>query len=61
MILRSDLLQNVSIIRGNANFKDSNAGTLTNLRKIGDDLAYDESHFFAMPKIETINGFKIEW
>lgn len=60
-IKESDLLQNVSIIRGNADFKDSNVGSLANLREVCGNLTYDESHFFSMPKIESINGYKIEW
>ncbi len=60
-IKESDLLQNVSIIRGNADFKDSNIGSLANLREVCGKLTYDESHFFSMPKIESINGYKIEW
>ena len=41
-IKENDLLANVSVIRGKANFKDSNITTLPNLREVGGELDFGD-------------------
>ncbi len=59
-IKENDLLANVSIIRGKADFKDSNVTTLPLLKEIGEvDFAYaDISNLKSLTKI---NGQPIKW
>ena len=60
-IKENDLLSNVSIIRGNANFKDSNLTALPNLKEVGGELDFGYAEISNLKSLEKINGRKIEW
>ncbi len=60
-IKENDLLSNVSIIRGNAIFENSNATTLPKLTKVGGKFTFDSSNISDVRNLKEINGYKIEW
>jgi len=60
-IKENDLLANVSVIKGDANFKDSNATSLPNLREVQGMLDFGYSDISNLKNLESINGKKIAW
>ena len=60
-IKENDLLSNVSVIKGNANFQNSNATALPNLKEVGGKFTFDGSNLSDIRNLKEINGYKIEW
>ena len=60
-IKENELLANVSVIRGDATFENSNATTLPNLREVGGQFTFDGSNISDIRNLREINGYKIEW
>jgi len=60
-IKENDLLQNVSVIVGDANFKDSNVTALPNLEEVGGHFNFQDSNISDIRKLKTINGYQIVW
>ena len=60
-IKENELLANVSVIRGDATFENSNATTLPNLREVGGQFTFDGSNIYDIRNLREINGYKIEW
>ena len=55
------LLQNVSRIKGNANFSNSNATALPKLEEVTGTFQFDESQISDVRSLKTINGKKVIW
>ena len=60
-INENELLANVSRIKGNANFKDSNATTLPNLSEVGGILDFGYANISNIKNLKSINGQEIKW
>ena len=60
-INENELLANVSRIKGNANFKDSNATTLPNLSEVGGKLDFGYANISNIKNLKSINGQEIKW
>ena len=60
-IKENDLLSNVSIIRGDAIFENSNATALPKLTEVGGKFTFDGSNITDIRNLKEINGYKIEW
>ena len=60
-INENELLANVSIIKGNADFKDSNVTSLPNLRKVGGLLDFKYANISNIKNLKSINGKEINW
>lgn len=60
-ISENDLLANVSKIKGNAKFKDSNATSLPNLQEVGGELNFGYSDISNLQNLKKIKGRKINW
>ena len=60
-IKENELLANVSKIKGNANFKDSNATTLPNLNEVGGKLDFGYANISNIKNLKSINGQEIKW
>ena len=60
-INENELLANVSRIKGNANFKDSNATTLPNLSEVGGKLDFGYANISNIKNLKSINGQGIKW
>lgn len=60
-INENELLANVSIIKGNADFKDSNVTSLPNLRKVGGLLDFKYANISNIKNLKSITGREIKW
>lgn len=60
-VKENDLLANVSGITGDADFKNSNATSLPNLKEVGGKFIFDESNLSDVRSLKEINGYKIDW
>lgn len=60
-INENELLANVSRIKGNANFKDSNATTLPLLQEVGGVLDFGYSDISNLKNLKTIHNKPIKW
>ena len=60
-INENDLLSNVSVIKGDANFQNSNATALPNLIEVGGKFTFDGSNISDIRNLKEINGYIIEW
>ena len=60
-IKENDLLANVSKIKDNADFHDSNATSLPNLEEVGGEVNFGYADIFNLQKLRKINGKKINW
>ena len=60
--IREDLLlENVSRIKGDANFNNSNATALPKLEEVEGTFTFDESQIGDVRSLKTINGKKVVW
>ena len=55
------LLSNVSQIKGDANFKNSNVTELPNLKKVGGNMMFGNNEITDLKNLEEINKKKIKW
>ena len=60
-VKENELLSNVSKIEGDADFKNSNATSLPNLKEVGGKFIFDESNLSDVRSLRAINGYKIDW
>ena len=60
-IKENDLLSNVSIIRGDATFENSNATALPQLKEVGGKFIFDGSNISDVRNLREINGYKVYW
>ena len=60
-INENELLANVSKIKGDANFRDSNATTLPNLSEVGGKLDFGYANISNIKNLKSINGLEIKW
>ncbi|MBR6126687.1 hypothetical protein IKQ21_03290, partial [bacterium] len=61
LINENKLLSNVSVIRGNADFKDSNVTSLPNLKVVYGTLDFGYAEISNLKNLEIINGKSINW
>lgn len=57
----NDLLSNVSVIKGDATFENSNATSLPNLKEVGGRFTFDGSKISDIRNLKKINEYTIEW
>ncbi len=57
----NDLLSNVSVIKGDATFENSNATSLPNLKEVGGRFTFDGSKISDIRNLKKINRYTIEW
>ena len=60
-INENEVLANVSVIKGNADFKDSNVTTLPNLKEVGGVLDFKYANISNIKNLKSINGKEINW
>ena len=60
-INENDLLSNVSRIKGDADFKDSNVTSLPKLKNIGGELIFGDNDITDLNNLEEVNKKKIIW
>ena len=60
-ISENELLANVSKIKGDANFKDSNATSLPNLTEVEGEIDFGYADISNLKKLKKINGKNISW
>ena len=60
-INENKLLANVSKIKGDADFSDSNATTLPMLKEVGGELNFGYANISNVKNLKSIGGKEIEW